>query len=967
MEKRVFSEAFTELSSVPTLHKFYMGKVVVWSYGRHPQDVSPNLWRKRKMQKTKNMTMATVIAIILVSSMAISMIALPTAMGYNDATTTAVAQGMHWDQTYDASATRLLLWNRFHDNIPTHVYLMVAPNPVGVGQQFNLVMFNPQVPPNALMANSIRYQYTMVVTKPDNSTENLPPAGKTSGSVTTGGVIDGKFVSDSTGSGYTAYTADQVGNYSFTVYFQQLYYRWNDTSAMRDYYGTTFLASNYTTTVTVQNDPVSLIGLPNLQPVPTEYWTRPIEGQNTDWYTVSSNWLSSAHDRDNGGMENRYQPDGIAPNSPHILWTRPTEDNGIVGGNVSRPGNAFNAGSQYQPRLLNPIIMYGRLYYSPNVYSSGSSSLMDVVDLRTGELIYEVNTTAAVGTTFYNSGYSVQTNPSNSWQGYYYSQDDPNQHGVQNPGWLFTPNFGRALQPERGIAAPFTIINVPNTPTGSMTNGGYFELQGPAGEVLRYTLSNKGNNTNPSWYLAQWNSSKVIPGVSSSDSTVRTIDASTANSFDWNVSSPIQFATAPNIKAAKLGNILWGFNGSWPSASGSPSYAYPENVTIWAMSLAPSTLGNLTYMKTIPIDDATANTNQLFERADANTGVFVTNEVPLEKFHVYSIYTGEELFATDEQANLNPYGYFTWPSQIAITQTKLAYGMLYTAGYSGAVSAYNLTTGELQWRQVYPSGGEKIQNYVQMIAMIADGKVYVGTHEHSADTPLYKGERIHALNATTGDTIFDMAGWGYPETFAVADGIMTYWNNYDAQIYAIGKGPTSMTISAPNTAADFGTGVVIRGTVMDISAGTTQGERAYRFPNGVPAVSEASQAQWMEYVYMQKGRPTNTTGVPVTLMVIDSNGNYREIGQTTTDSMGMYSLTWKPDIEGSYTVIASFGGSQSYWPSYAESTFAVSAPQPTASPPATFTLPPTEMYFAASTAAIIIAIAIVAVLVLRKH
>ncbi len=154
-------------------------------------------------------------------------------------------------------------------------------------------------------------------------------------------------------------TPDQLGNYSFLVKFHQLQYLWNSSNGGGDanYYGTTFLASNYTLTVNVQQEPVTINGLPIIQSMPTEYWTRPIEGQNDQWYTVSSNWLSGSHDRDNGGGENRYQADGTAPNSPHIFWTRPTEDNGIVGGaNLSRTdfGNAFNAGSQYQPRWLTP-------------------------------------------------------------------------------------------------------------------------------------------------------------------------------------------------------------------------------------------------------------------------------------------------------------------------------------------------------------------------------------------------------------------------------------------------------------------------------------------------------------------------------------------------------------------------------------------------------------------------------------
>ena len=57
-------------------------------------------------------------------------------------------------------------------------------------------------------------------------------------------------------------------------------------------------------------------------------------------------------------------------------------------------------------------------------------------------------------------------------------------------------------------------------------------------------------------------------------------------------------------------------------------------------------------------------------------------------------------------------------------------------------------------------------------------------------------------------------------------------------------------------------------------------------------------------------------GVEVTLDVVDANGNYRNIGTATTDASGMYSYQWKPDIEGKYTVIATFHGTNGYWPSY---------------------------------------------------
>jgi len=891
--------------------------------------------------------MAIAIAIVLLTSMAFTFVNIPTASAanWNQATQDAVTAGMNWPDTgQSASATRILMWTRFQDEIPTWVFLTAAPNPVGVGQKFNLVMFNPQVPYGATLSNDIRYTFTMDVTKPNGGTETLPPAGASSGNVAQGGVINGKFVSDSTGSAYTTYTPDQVGNYTFTVHLDELYWRWNSSSTERDYYGTTWLASNYTLQVTVQQDPVSINGMPLLESLPTEYWSRPIEGQNTAWYTISSNWLSGAHDRDNGGAENRYQAEGTAPESAHILWTRPTEDNGVVGGeNYSRAGNVFNAGSQYQPRWNNPIIMYGRLYYTPNVIYSGTSELYDCVDLKTGELLWEINTTAVTGAS------NVPT------FGYYYSDDNPNEHGIANPGWLFTNNFATGYQPERGIA----YLHTTGVPTG-------FDTMGPAGETIRYVMV--GSTTN-GYALGEWNSSLAIATRSVSSNLVN-CSVNPMNYYDWNVSLGKMFSTAPTIRAVREGEYVWGSNGTWATGTSGPNYAYPDEVTVWAISIKKDTLGQLLYMKNIDTDNADLNTNNMFERADGSEQRFVTVEVPNCVFHIYDMTNGNEVGKTEAQSDWNSYGYFTWPSLISQTQTKMAYGTLYTAGYTGAVSAYSLTDGSLLWRQTYPSGGEKIQNFVQMIGMICDGKIYVGTHEHSADTPLYKGEQVHCLNATDGTPIWSLSGWAYPMTFATADGVLVYWNNYDAQVYAIGKGPTQVTVSSPDAGVALGSSVTIKGTVMDISAGTKQDDQAVRFPDGVAAVSEDSMKGWMEYVYEQKGRPTNTTGVPVSLIVLDSNNNYREIGTAVSDSNGFFSFNWKPDIEGKYTVYASFAGSAGYWSSNAVTAFTVDPAPATASPQPTQPPSMADQYFLPGVAGIIVAIiavGIVLALLVRKR
>ena len=214
-----------------------------------------------------------------------------------------------------------------------------------------------------------------------------------------------------------------------------------------------------------------------------------------------------------------------------------------------------------------------------------------------------------------------------------------------------------------------------------------------------------------------------------------------------------------------------------------------------------------------------------------------------------------------------------------------------------------------------------------------------------------------------------MTGWAHPATMQIADGILTYWNNYDHQLYAVGKGPSKLTVEAPLAAITLGDSLVIQGTVTDVSPGTQQSEQALRFPNGVPAVSDAIESEWMAYVYMQKPKPTNTTGVTVTLEVIDANNNRRPIGTATSDSSGVFSFQWEPDIEGKYTVIATFPGSESYWPSFSEASFAVDEAPPAIPPDTTAepTNPPYELYTIGAAIAIIIAIAIVGLLILKKH
>jgi hypothetical protein len=243
---------------------------------------------------------------------------------------------------------------------------------------------------------------------------------------------------------------------------------------------------------------------------------------------------------------------------------------------------------------------------------------------------------------------------------------------------------------------------------------------------------------------------------------------------------------------------------------------------------------------------------------------------------------------------------------------------------------------------------------------IANNILYLAEgHEYSP--PLFHGARQLAVNCSNGQLVWSISAFDVDSIPAFAYGVMSTINAYDNQIYNFAMGPSKTTVAVPNPTTNVNSPIVIGGRVTDISAGSLQGAVVGNFPNGLPAVSDASMSQFMEAVYMQQPMPNNITGVPVTISVLDSNGNYRTIGTTTTNALGDFSFTWMPDISGDYTVYATFTGSQSYYGSSASAAFHASEAVATASSQPIAAQPPTDMYILAIGIAIIIAVAIVGV------
>jgi hypothetical protein len=777
------------------------------------------------------------------------------------------------------------------------------------------------------------------------------------------------------------------------------------------YLNDTYLPSSASFKLTVQSTPTTFYPT---TPLPTSYWTRPIYGLNSNWYTVSSNWLGAGAPVEScvgsgdiaayggpflftGAVLNRYPGDAVGSLTSHIMWTKPLQQGGIVGGsNFQIAGDSYFEGSAYEQRYDNPIIMDGILYYQAPLgydypapagsgHGTGQGDGTYAVNLLTGCLIWESNAIPAGALSF----------------GYIYDAQGPNQKGVEQP-ILFTSGFAQAYDAWTGQYL-FNMTNLPAAPELVSP-----QTMGPNGETLEYVISNG--------YLAEWNASDMWnfnyavggggPTPNQSNFAVTSIfgtthytntinggatsntapNANPLGMYDWNISLPsnaLPLVNAPvvDLIAAMYGNMIIGEVGTLPNVEETILLTYTSITpyTYFALNLNSSrgAIGSLLWTNTV--QPPPGNETVLFGPLDPVTGVFTEGWQETMQWIGYSMSTGKQIWGpTPSQTALDFYGNPITPYIVG----QCAYGNLYSMGYGGILYCYNDLTGQLKWTYGNGGAGNSTRNpntpfgdNPSFIQAVGDGVIYVVSSEHTTNTPIYKGQNALAINATNGAQIWslsDYTGEFSSMSYAMADGYNTWLNGYDNQIYVVGRGPTQTTVTAPNVGVTTDTPVVIRGTVMDISAGTKQTEQAADFPNGVPCAADSIMSQWMSYVYQQQPEPTNFAGVQVELAVLDSNGNHYPIGTATTDQSGMFTLTWKPTIPGNFTVYAIFGGTNAYYPSSAETSFYAGTPPPTPAPTAS---PPSGLASTGTVelgvAAIIIVIVIIgivlALLMLRKR
>jgi hypothetical protein len=793
--------------------------------------------------------------------------------------------------------------------VETIAHLSFRPNPVGVGQPLLINMWMQFETFDRHMKYVQSFQLT--ITDPDGETE--------------------VFIMDSYPADATAWKEiipDKVGNWTIKFdflgnYFPEgRYLEGNIITARSGGYnlrGSQYHkpSSDGPYKLVVQQEPV---GTSFSTPLPTDYWTRPVHPQNRDWWSLLGNYpptgVYGGNDPNWPADTNPFAPSQYgyvpyvsAPMSSHVVWKRPYAIGGLVGGSIGpqsllhNPGlSGANAGDSVDG---HPTMIYGgRGYYSViKPYNGITQNVWECYDIRTGELFWE-------------------------------KVDIPFN---QRPTFImYAPGDAAVEGAQSQIVRPLL---------------GYIG----SGRLITYNPMNGD-------VVGNYSISPLTTGVFYKDPYVLSIQdlGSSAGAERYRLINWTTFGTSTSIGSRIVSNITWAWN------------QLPTTVDFDAEIAVRASATNIrTYSLT---------TGNLLSDVNTTIGYGTFAGPPLTdhgKFarryndghwHCWDIRTGQKLWTSELSS---------WPWATFGTYGATSYGGLILSNQYDAVAAINWTTGKVEWIYTHepenpydtpytgPEG--KTVHTWHACSQIADGVYFTMNSEHSPDQPLKRGWKIHAINITTGEGIWKMAsaqsGLGTGSRVfqgAIADGYLLYSDAYTTTMYAVGKGKSQTTVTAPQTNIEVGQSFTIIGTVLDLSPAQA----------GTAAISDEDMDLWMEYMHMQQPKPANAKGVTVTLAAIDPNNNYIELGTATSDADGVFGFTWIPEVAGLYKIIATFPGSASYGSSTASTYFtagdiAPSTPEPTPQPPTA-----TDLYFVPAVTGLLLAIIIgfvIMTLIIRKR
>jgi len=759
-------------------------------------------------------------------------------------------------------------------------YLGVMPNPVGINQP---VLMHVGMMDSLSNVNLGWEGMTISIEDPEGIQSTLEVA-KT----------------DSTGGTGLSWTPTKVGTYTLQAHFPEQVvtvspFFWGSP------YNQTYLPSDSEVVyLEVLSEPIDYYPGHSL---PSNYWTRPIDAQLREWYSIAASWPDIPR--------NLYAPyNDYAPDTAHILWTKELTSGGLVGGNLG--GYSFEIGDAYEGKFSGStggsfdsrsIILAGNLYYQESTQENPVT--YHCVDLHTGEeqwaKVFLDNRTISFGQLFY-------------WDGF-------NMHGCFAYLWVASGSGYEVFDAYSGD----WLFTVENVPSGTMI---FDELN----HMYKVSVSTSSAR------MTLWNMTAVVMAGTTGSSMGSW--GSRAHGTTWNASNPAAITMDVSIPTGLSGSIIAANYGDMVvggTATGT------ESITLWGLNLNASNgaIGELLFNNTWEAFDYWTELNLTLGQFGTNwVGTSFEDKVLIlwaketRQHFAFSLETGDFLWGPSDPYTDNQY-YLDALDDSSANSRAIAYGRFYSASVGGIVYCYDIQNGSLLWETPIDDPYSEFlfaNTWWVKPSFITDGKLYVGHCEHSPVDPRPRGGPYVCLDAITGDVVWRADGlfrqtrWG--GRAVIGDSIIATMDTYDQRVYAIGKGQSLTTLTAAPKAVAKGETILLEGTVMDASPGTEQTDVQLRFPNGVPAVSDASMSDWMLYIYKQFDCPADVTGVEVVFNWVDADGVWHDMDRTTTDMSGSYSLPWAFDTEGVVKIVATFQGSGGYFASYAETSIVVGPADP---------------------------------------
>lgn len=744
--------------------------------------------------------------------------------------------------------------------LKTFAHLSYRPNPVGLGQTF---LVNIWITPSTANTKHLT-GFQVTITKPSGEEQIV--------------TMD-SYAGDATA--WFEWIADEVG--TWTLQF--------------DFPGGYFPAGNYTRrragyADSVNNEPYSVYLLPSSDgprelevqegivyswpesSLPTDYWTRPVHPTNREWWPILGNFPETGvlgkdvisvsnpkwPDNTNIYMSNyNFVPYVQAPDTGHIVWKRQREIGGLVGGTM---GIISNYGAS---NVVRPDIIYaGRAYESiTKVIDGKPQDVWQCYDIRTGEIYWEQTGVNQIPTTI-----------------------------------TYTERSAEAVAGEvaRKTGMSIDLLYV--------DDGYYIKYDPFTGEV----------NLNRS--IAPLSSGFLYadPYLLS----VQNLGGGNRRLINWTVA---RSETTGQTQFQVLSNVTW----PWSNLGDSQDFESMIAVDTFTVTM-PGQTDDVIEER---IEAVNLLTGEVLWSKEAGLGIRIFSsrqtiadqgKVAIRfldgRVHCWDLRTGTKLWTSEETS---------WPWSTFGTYSSQSYGGMYISPQYDGVHAIYWETGETAWNTEYAapyqyetpytgSEGQTIYSW-HASAKIADGKYYIFNAEHSASNPVTRGWKLHCIDVYSGDIIWSVLGGQTGQGSrsrefmgAIADGYLVACDSYTGYQYAFGKGKSETTVSATPPIVGKGSQVLIKGTVMDQSPAQ---------PN-TPCVSSDSMSLQMEYLHMQQPREGVTgdgeiIGVPIVLRAIAEDGSTIDIGTTTTEGQyGTFGKAWTPPDEGTYKIVATFEGDDSY-------------------------------------------------------